>query len=121
MSILAETRAAGLCEARRKLTPRQTMIIEALRGGPMTAPEVADKLGFSDLNAVKPRLHELMEAEIVRTIGRRRSTRSRVPNTIYMLTEKAAPGGNDTQDGSMRNNSTHKVTQERGDVNVGAS
>ena len=117
MSITRETRAEGLCEARRRLTPRQALIISALREGPMTAAEVADKLGFSDLNAVKPRLHELLEAGIVQAVGKRRSTRSGVGNAVYKLIEKAAPGGNDTQDGSREKESMNNLTRQEAAVN----
>lgn len=40
---------------------RQQMILSAWEG-PMTAREIARKLGFSDLNAVKPRITELAQS-----------------------------------------------------------
>ena len=104
MRITTETRAEGLTHARARLTPRMTLIIGALRDGPKTAAEVADKLGFRELNAVRPRLHELEEMEVVRVIGKRTNPRSGVNNAIYELIEKTAPGGSNTGDGHMENN-----------------
>ena len=112
MSVTAETRAEGLSHARARLTPRMTLIIGALRDGPKTAAEVADALGFRDLNAVRPRLHELEEMEVVRVIGKRTNPRSGVNNAIYELMEKAAPGGSNTGDGRMENNSIVTIPQE---------
>lgn len=50
--ITQQTRKEGYNRALSTITPRQALIISALRTGPMTAAEVADKLGFGDLNAV---------------------------------------------------------------------
>lgn len=50
MEITQETRREGYNRALSAITPRQALIISALRTGPMTAAEVADKLGFGDLN-----------------------------------------------------------------------
>lgn len=87
MGITQETRREGYNHALKTLSPRMALIISALRAGPMTAAEVADKLGFSDLNAVKPRLHEMLGMGVVRAVGKRKSTRSPIPNTVYELTE----------------------------------
>lgn len=100
MSVTAETRAEGLSHARARLTPRMTLIIGALRDGPKTAAEVADSLGFRDLNAVRPRLHELEELEVVRVIGKRTNPRSGVNNAIYELIEKAPASGANTDEGT---------------------
>lgn len=40
---------------------RKAMILKALGDTEMTARQIAHKLGFSDLNAVKPRLTELVQ------------------------------------------------------------
>ena len=112
MNITEETRAEGLSHARARLTPRMTLIIGALRDGPKTASEVADSLGFRDLNAVRPRLHELEEMEVVRVIGKRTNPRSGVNNAIYELIEKAATGGSNTGDGSIGNNAVIKIARE---------
>lgn len=49
---------------------REQMILEALGAGEMTARQIAYKLGFSDLNAVRPRLTELKEKGIVEASGK---------------------------------------------------
>lgn len=88
MTVTDETRREGLNCARKRLTPRALLIIGALRSGPMTAAEIADKLGFSDLNAVKPRLHELKAMGIVRVVGKRPNKRSGINNAVYELVER---------------------------------
>ena len=70
-------------------TPRQALIISALRTGPMTAAEVADKLGFGDLNAVRPRLNELEKMDIVRVIDKRINPHSGINNAVYELKREA--------------------------------
>lgn len=52
---------------------------------PMTAAEVADKLGFGDLNAVRPRLNELEKMEIVHVIDKRINPHSGINNAVYAL------------------------------------
>lgn len=88
MTITQETRREGLNHVRKHLTPRAMLILGALREGPMTAAEIADKLGFSDLNAVKPRLHELKAMGIVRVVGKRPNKRSGINNAVYELVER---------------------------------
>lgn len=88
MTTTEETRLEGLTHARLRLTPRAMLILGALREGPMTAAEIADKLGFSDLNAVKPRLHELKAVGIVRVVGKRPNKRSGINNAVYELVER---------------------------------
>ncbi|OLR66890.1 hypothetical protein [Intestinimonas butyriciproducens] len=51
----------------------------------MTAAEVADKLGFGDLNAVRPRLNELEKMEIVHVIDKRINPHSGINNAVYAL------------------------------------
>src|SRR5699024_11933806 len=62
--------------------------------------EVADKLGFRDLNAVRPRLHELEKLGVVRVIGKRANPRSGINNAIYELIEKAPASGTNTGEGT---------------------
>lgn len=50
---------------------RSKKILEAYaRYGPMTARECARKLGFTDLNAVKPRITELCQKGYLRACGK---------------------------------------------------
>lgn len=79
------TRREGYNRALSTITPRQALIISALRTGPMTAAEVADKLGFGDLNAVRPRLNELEKMEIVHVIDKRINPHSGINNAVYAL------------------------------------
>lgn len=72
------TRREGYNRALSTITPRQALIISALRTGPMTAAEVADKLGFGDLNAVRPRL-----------IDKRINPHSGINNAVYELKREA--------------------------------
>lgn len=85
MGITQETRREGYNRALSAITPRQALIISALRTGPMTAAEVADKLGFGDLNAVRPRLNELEKMEIVHVIDKRTNPHSGINNAVYAL------------------------------------
>lgn len=77
MSITHETRHEAYEASRVDAPRRQLLILNCLReNGGMTADEIADKLGFVDLNAVRPRLTELMMADLVHTTGKRASRRS---------------------------------------------
>lgn len=87
--ITQQTRREGYNRALSTITPRQALIISALRTGPMTAAEVADKLGFGYLNAVRPRLNELGKMEIVHVIGKRINPHSVVNNAVYELKREA--------------------------------
>ncbi len=48
---------------------RQIDILTAL-SEPMTARQIAYKLGYSDLNAVKPRITELIKNDKIKAIGK---------------------------------------------------
>ena len=62
-SITRETRHEAYI---RKLNLRQKAILDVLDiGEEMTAREIADVLGFTDLNAVKPRLTELKAEGVI--------------------------------------------------------
>lgn len=49
---------------------RQVQILEILGSRKMTARQIAKELGFVDLNAVKPRLTELMHSGKVEVCGK---------------------------------------------------
>ena len=49
---------------------RQNMILEAMGDKEMSARMIAYKMGFSDLNAVKPRLTELKQKGIIVASGK---------------------------------------------------
>lgn len=67
--ITANCRAESL----QKLDKRsRSMNILGVLTEPMTAREIAGRLGFTDLNAVKPRLTELKDAGLVEVTGTRK-------------------------------------------------
>ena len=49
---------------------RCKMILEALGEDEMSARQIAYKLGFSDLNAVKPRLTEMKNEGVIEATGK---------------------------------------------------
>ena len=53
----------------RRPTPRQKQILIVLGNREMTARQIAVEMGFLDLNSVKPRLTELKEAGLIKTVG----------------------------------------------------
>ena len=65
-----ETRGESIASVSR--IKRGQMILDALGHDEMTAREIAYKLGFSDLNAVKPRLTEMRDAGIIETCGKKK-------------------------------------------------
>ena len=85
MSITEETRREGLQAVSARISPRHALIIAALRSGPKTAPELAEWLGFSDLNSVKPRITELKKAGLVGVVGKRPNAHTGVSNAVYEL------------------------------------
>ena len=60
-------------ESLKKLDKRSRAVnILGVLTEPMTARDVAYKLGYSNLNAVKPRLTELRDAGIVEVVGKKK-------------------------------------------------
>ena len=64
---------------------RCRMILDAM-DRPMTAREIAYKLNFSDLNAVKPRLTEMKERGTVEVIGKAYDQLTGVHVSVYRRT-----------------------------------
>ncbi len=62
--------------------PRQQMILGIL-DRPMTAREIAHQLGFYDLNAVKPRITELVQAGTLFEAGSKHDIYTDRNVTIY--------------------------------------
>ena len=67
--ITADCRVESLYRLNKKT--RQLDILGVLTE-PMTAREIAGRLGFTDLNTVKPRLTELRDAGIVEVVGKKK-------------------------------------------------
>lgn len=86
MSITEETRREGH-EAIDK-AKRQAMILGCLHGRKMTARQIAYELGFSDLNAVKPRLTELRKAGRVKAVGKQKDPLTGVSVAVYEVVER---------------------------------
>ena len=64
MNVTTETRREAYIN--RPTQPRQAAILDALGADELTARQIAHRLGFFDLNAVKPRLTELKAAGILK-------------------------------------------------------
>lgn len=54
----------------RRPVTRANEILKALGDDQMTARQIATKMGFSDLNAVKPRLTELKAQGLIEAVGK---------------------------------------------------
>ena len=80
MEITKETRLESYITRPNK---RQTIILEVLDEGDMTARQIAYKLGFTDLNAVKPRLTELIKAGKVEVVGKAFDLTTRRNTAVY--------------------------------------
>lgn len=122
MSITAETRREAYYETQESAPTRRKEIYQRLlRGGPMTADTLMAAMGYINPNSVRPRLTELKQSGLVRAIGKARNRAGKKvalweavpPEKI----KRAAPGGNDTQDGSRENKSMVKIPQGGGEVN----
>lgn len=66
-----------------KPAPRHKEILEALGDREMTAREIAYKLGYTDLNAVKPRLTELCNFGRVEVIGKKKDNLTHRNVSVY--------------------------------------
>lgn len=85
MSITEETRREGHTSVNK--AARYALIIGVLRGHDMTAREIAEKLGFTDLNAVKPRLTELKRSGAIAVTGKRKDKVTGVHVAVYAVKE----------------------------------
>lgn len=87
MGITQETRR----ESYEQINPtaRYALILGVLRGKQMTAREIAYKLGFSDLNAVKPRLTELHQRGRVKVSGKRVDDVTKKKVAVYEVVDSA--------------------------------
>lgn len=66
-SITLETRQESYIKT--ETAERKRLILSAM-DKPMTARQIAYKLGFKDLNAVKPRLKEMKDRGLVEAVGK---------------------------------------------------
>ena len=70
-----------------KLVDKQTRYLEILGAwaGEMTAREIGYKLGYSDLNAVKPRITELVALGKLEECGKKWDTLTRRNVTVWRV------------------------------------
>ncbi|SBV94051.1 conserved hypothetical protein [uncultured Eubacteriales bacterium] len=127
VSTTEETRRAAYYETREDARTRRKLVYQALKdNGPMTVDELVcylirtGEMRSYDRGYVAPRLTELKKDGLVKTGGVRESQRSGKMTAVFMTVDikRTAPGGNDTESGNTENNSTAKIAQEGGDVNI---
>lgn len=115
MSTTEETRRAAYYETREDACTRRKLVYQALKdNGPMTVDELVGYLIRSgemhayDRNYVAPRLTELKKDGLVKTDGVRESQRSRKMTSVFMAVDikRTAPGGNDTESGTVKDQKT---------------
>ena len=87
MKITEETRLESYIQ--RPLTRNQHIIKTIQDFGPGTARMIARRLGFNDMNAVRPRLTEMMESGIVEGIGVAYDEYTGRNTVIYAFKEEA--------------------------------
>lgn len=69
--ILEQCQMESCQKTKPDISTRRKEILKALDIFDMTAREIAYKLNYKDLNAVKPRLTELVQAGLVEVVGKR--------------------------------------------------
>lgn len=99
-SITKETRRQSYDAVLPKIKKRSRLILETLGSRQMTASEIteelvaAGKIPYFNRNYVAPRLTELKDMGVLKTVGRRKATRSDATEAVWA---RAAPAGNAEQ------------------------
>lgn len=122
MSIPEETRREAYYESREDAPTRRKMIYQRLLSdGPMSGDTLMAAMGFMNPNCVLPRLTELRDDGLIRSIGK---TKNRAGHTVTLWEaippediESAAPGGNDTESGKRKIDPANTVTSKEAAVN----
>ena len=70
-AILEQCQMESYQKTKPDISTRRKEILKALDIFDMTAREIAYKLNYKDLNAVKPRLTEMVHAGMVEVVGKR--------------------------------------------------
>lgn len=97
MSITKETRRAAYHEVLETLGKRHKLILEGLKGGELTANELAMKLwkegtiNTPDRNRVHPRLNEMVESGVVEVVDKRKCSVSGKTCATYKIKKPVAP------------------------------
>lgn len=96
-SITKETRRKSYDAILPKVKKRSRLILETLGDRSMTASEITEELvaagriPYFNRNYVAPRLTELKEMGILKTVGRRKATRSNATEAVWARAEPSAP------------------------------
>lgn len=96
-SITKETRRESYEAILPKVKKRSRLILETLGNRQMTASEITEELAASgkipyfNRNYVAPRLTELKEIGVLKTVGRRKATRSDATEAVWARAQPAAP------------------------------
>ena len=93
--ITHETRRASLAALEPK--GRKAAILDELKRGDGTALEIMRRMGFSDPNAVRPRLNELDRAGFIFQGGKKKDPVTHVEGVVYSLENKKTPASAGTE------------------------
>lgn len=85
MAITSETRRESFEKTDR--ATRRSIILAALGDEELTARELLSRIGFNDMNFVRPRLTELMQAGKVETVGKKYDPETERNVTIFRRTK----------------------------------
>ena len=90
-----KTRRASLAALEPK--GRKAAILDELKRGDGTALEIMRRMGFSDPNAVRPRLNELDRAGFIFRVGKKKDPVTHVEGVVYSLENKKTPASSGTE------------------------
>jgi len=71
--MVRDTSLLAYMDLKHTLGERQRIVFETIKGSPMgiTDIEIANELGFSDPNKVRPRRKELFDNGLIKAVGKR--------------------------------------------------
>lgn len=84
MEITKETRLEAYIQ---RPTPRAKQIMEVLGDKEMTSREIAVAMGFSDMNAVRPRMCELQNIGKVKAVSKKKDPLTNVRVAVWKKVE----------------------------------
>lgn len=80
MGITKETRLEAYIQ---RPTPRAKQIMEVIGDREMTSREIAEEMGFTDMNAVKPRMAELKNLGKVKAVAKKKDPITNVRVAVW--------------------------------------
>lgn len=80
MGITKETRLEAYIQ---RPTPRAKQIMEVIGDREMTSREIAEEMGFTDMNAVKPRMTELKNLGKVKAVAKKKDPITNVRVAVW--------------------------------------